>query len=352
MNELTVIQAIEKRRSTKHFTREAIPPTVLNALVDAAAEAASSWNLQPWRIVLVRDEEQRKALAAVAWNQPQILEAPVTFVFAVSLQGWRRTMSRTIETAEATGAWGDKMVGMLRAAAPGFQEALGPRLREFAAKDAMIAATHVALAAESLGLGSCFMNGWVEDGVKRVIGAEGDGDIAVAVVLPVGYAAETPKHPGRLPRGLTFFEGRLDAPYRFVAPPELRSPREKALGLVHLPRLIDKVRLAARGALPGYNYLATGMDKRLLEFLDVKPEAFEAAVRGAADDGAVYRWLEANARKADDAAKREFNEGLMGIGPTDPDRAARFRLLLDSVDPSRTDVKTFMELIDLLEGRI
>lgn len=351
MNELTVLAAIEKRRSTKHFKPDPIADTVLNALVDAAAAAPSSWNFQPWRIVLVQSEEQKRALAAAAWNQAQILEAPVTFVFATSIGSWRAHLPRVVDTARDVGAWPPKMVSMVEQMAPGFQEGLGARLREYTLKDAMIAATHVALAAESLGLGSCFMNGWAEDEVKRVIGADDDPDIAIALLLPVGYAAESAANPGRLPRKQLFSFDRLDRPYRF-APKNLRSPRDIAMGLVHLPRLIDKVRLAARGELPGYNYLTTGFDKFLLDLLDVTPAAFEAAVLAAPDDDAVIRWLQTNARTLADDEKEEFNRRILAIGPTDERRRQRFRVLLDETDPARTEINSFAELIDLAEGRI
>lgn len=351
MSDLTVLAAIEKRRSTKHFKSDPIPDTVLNALVDAAAEAPSSWNFQPWRIVLIRSDESKRALAAAAWNQPQITEAPVTFVFAASIGGWRENLPRVIETARATGGWSEKMIAMVQANAPGFQEALDGRLREYALKDAMIAATHLALAAESLGLGTCFMNGWVEDDIKRVIGAEGNADIAVALVLPVGYPAEIAGHPGRLPRKDLFSIDRLGVPYRF-APKDLRGPREMLWGLAHLPRLIDKVRLASRGELPGYNYLTTGFDKHLLALLEVPPSAFEAAVRAAPDDAGVIRWIEANGRPLTDAEKATFNQRVLSIGPTDEPRRRRFRVLLDATDPARTDIRTFAELIDLAEGRV
>lgn len=351
MNELSVLAAIEKRRSTKHFKPDAIADTVLNALVDAAAEAPSSWNFQPWRIVLVQSGEQKRALAAAAWNQAQIIEAPVTFVFATSLGSWRAHLPRVLDTASAVGAWAPKMVSMVEQMAPGFQEGLGARLREYTLKDAMIAATHVALAAESLGLGSCFMNGWIEDEVKRVIGAGDDPDIAIALLLPVGYAAETPANPGRLPRKHIFSIDRLNQPYHF-APKNLRSPREMAMGLIHLPRLIDKIRLAARGELPGYNYLTTGFDKYLLELLGLTPAAFEAAVLAAPDDAAVIRWLETNARRLTKEDKDAFNRRILEIGPTDEQRRRRFRVLLDETDPTRTEINSFVELIDLAEGRI
>jgi nitroreductase len=76
----------------------------------------------------------------------------------------------------------------------------------------MIAATHLVLASESLGLSTCFMNGWAEDKVKAVIGAENVG-IAIAVIVPVGYAAEPRKNPGRLSFSHNVFADRLETPY-------------------------------------------------------------------------------------------------------------------------------------------
>jgi nitroreductase len=90
---------------------------------------------------------------------------------------------------------------------------LGDKAREYAVKDAIIAATHLVLAAESLGLSTCFMNGWIEDKVKAIIGAGDDPDLAIAVLVPVGYAAEPRTDPGRLPLDFNVFVDRVDQPY-------------------------------------------------------------------------------------------------------------------------------------------
>jgi len=78
----------------------------------------------------------------------------------------------------------------------------------------MIASTHLVLAAESLGLSTCFMNGWVEDQVKAVIGAADDPNLVIAVVVPVGYAAEPRRDPGRLPLSNNVFVDRVSNPYQ------------------------------------------------------------------------------------------------------------------------------------------
>jgi len=205
--------AIRRRRSHRHFKADGVPDTLLDELIALTVAAPSSWNLQPWRIVVVRDADRREQLTAACYHQPQVREAPVSFVFAISHGGWREHFDEVIEVATARDAWAAGYVEMMRKVASASQEGLGDGLREYNTKDALIAATHCALAAESLGLGSAFMNGYDENKVKTVIGAEGDDDIGVSLVMPIGYPADAGKDPGRLPLARTVFEDRLDRPW-------------------------------------------------------------------------------------------------------------------------------------------
>jgi nitroreductase len=206
---LSVPDAIRQRRTTKKFKTDPIPEAALNELVALTVAAPSSYNLQPWRIVLVSDPDKRAALTKAAWNQAQVATAPVTFVFAVSLHGWEKTLEQTIRMGSDLGAWNERTCAFFRDNIPGFQRGLGDKRREYAIKDAMIAATHLALAAESLGLNSAFMNGWMEDAVKEVIGAKDNPDIAIALLMPVGYGDASYGNAGRLPQDITVFQNQL-----------------------------------------------------------------------------------------------------------------------------------------------
>ena len=206
---LTVPEAILARRTTKKFKPNPIPEVILKELISLTVAAPSSFNLQPWRIVVVEGPAQKAALAKAAWNQAQITTAPVTFVFAVSIRCWEKTLEPTIQMATELGAWNEKTAAYFRGCIPGFQDSLCEKQREYAIKDAMIAATHLALAAESLGLNSAFMNGWQEDAVKEIIGAKDNPDIVIALVLPVGYGEAAYTHAGRLPEDVTVFRNKI-----------------------------------------------------------------------------------------------------------------------------------------------
>ena len=208
-SELTVADSIRARRSMKSFKSDPIPEATLQELLSLMQDAPSSWNFQPTRVVMIRSMAQKEALAAAAWGQKQILEAPVTFVFAVSIRGWEKNMSEILKSGVSSGAWPQKFADWIGENAPGFQKGLGDKEREYAIKDAIIMATTLALAAQSKGYSNCYMNGWDEATVKEIIGVEGDKDIAIALLLPIGLPNSQPKHPGRLPSAKTIFTDRI-----------------------------------------------------------------------------------------------------------------------------------------------
>jgi nitroreductase len=209
--ELTVADSIRTRRSIKSFKNDPIPEGVLQELLSLMQDAPSSWNFQPTRVVMIRSMAQKEALAAAAWGQKQILEAPVTFVFAVSIRGWEKNMGEILKLGVDSGAWPQKFADWIGENAPGFQKGLGDKEREYAIKDAIIMATTLALAAQSKGYSNCYINGWDEVKVKEIIGVEGDSDIAIALLLPIGLPNSLPKHPGRLPSSKTIFTDRISA---------------------------------------------------------------------------------------------------------------------------------------------
>jgi len=210
---LDVPTAIAQRRSIKTFKPDAIAPELLKQLIELTVAAPSSYNIQAWRIILVQDAAQKAALAEASWGQTQIVQAPVTFVFATDLSVGTGDLTPIYEKGLETGAWSQATVDYFKTAIPQFYSAVGDKAREYGIKDALIAATHLMLAAESLGLSTCPMNGWIEEKVKAVVGLEDKPDLAIALLVPVGYAAEPRGNPGRLPLSYNVFQDRFGTPY-------------------------------------------------------------------------------------------------------------------------------------------
>lgn len=137
----------------------------------------------------------------------------------------------------------------------------------------------------------------------------------------------------------------------------LRSPRETLGGYALLPRLIDKVRLHARGQLPpeyAKNLFAppAALDGRLLEFTGLDGEALRGAIRAAGTDAEVLAWVEKNARPHTEAEKHAWIESIEAYRPEGEKamwRRNTYREVAAKVDPATLSV---FDLIDMDEGRI
>lgn len=78
--ELTVSQSIQGRKSIRKYTEEPISDEKIRELVELAGLAPSPWNIQPWRVIAVKDPETKGKLMQAAYGQPQVGASAVTFV--------------------------------------------------------------------------------------------------------------------------------------------------------------------------------------------------------------------------------------------------------------------------------
>jgi nitroreductase len=149
---LDFYEVIRTRRSIRSYKPDPIPEEVLMRILDAARIAPSGSNRQPWKFIVVKDEELRKRLAAACHNQTFIAEAPVIIVACGYNIHWNRG-----------GYMGD--LSMLI--------------------DVSIAFTHLILAARAEGLGTCWIGAFDNEEVKKILGVP--EDVNVVAITPLGY---------------------------------------------------------------------------------------------------------------------------------------------------------------------
>ena len=113
--------------------------------------------------------------------------------------------------------------------------------------------------------------------------------------------------------------------------------------------MIDKARAVHDGTQGEYIYPCP-LDHRLLRFAGITPEAFLDAVRGHSDQ-AILDWF-ANAASRHSAPDREeWNRGMLNLQPDTPEKRAYFEETRDALDPARSDITTWVDLLDLEEKR-
>ncbi|MFY9738733.1 MAG: DUF5069 domain-containing protein [Candidatus Cybelea sp.] len=122
-----------------------------------------------------------------------------------------------------------------------------------------------------------------------------------------------------------------------------RSPREQLVGLVFVPRTIDKMRALLPGGNPGRYYLE-GASLVLLEQIGVDPALLQEVVASAASEADVVAWLEERADLSDCAGLNEIFT-TMGPATASPEALERFRADLEP-EIAQTTYTMFSEALD------
>lgn len=128
-----------------------------------------------------------------------------------------------------------------------------------------------------------------------------------------------------------------------------RSMKDKLVGYVHVARMIDKARAKSAGTLGEYIYPCP-MDDRFLDFTGLDADEFQR-VACANSDEAVGAWVRKQARPHTQAEIDQWNEMMLTRGPSTDEKRAYFKQLRDATDPSRTDITSWADLLDLDEKR-
>ena len=139
MNE--TIKLLNERKSVRKFTDEKISDEVKQIIINSALTAPTAGNMTLYSIIDITDQSIKDTLASSCDNQPFIAEAPLVLLFVADYQKWYDAMKITNGQDIRKPASGDLML---------------------AVSDALIAASNVVVASESMGLGSCFIGDVIE----------------------------------------------------------------------------------------------------------------------------------------------------------------------------------------------
>jgi hypothetical protein len=128
-----------------------------------------------------------------------------------------------------------------------------------------------------------------------------------------------------------------------------RSPKQQLGGYVHLCRMIDKARAKSAGTIGEYIYPCP-LDQALLEFLGIGGDAFYEAVKTRADRD-ILDWLTQHAEARSPKEIGGWNTTFLSRKPQNEESLRHFLETRNRIAPHRTDVTTWVDLLDLEEGR-
>lgn len=190
---MDTFEAIYQRRAVKHFDpAHDMSDSDELKLMEAAVQSPTSFNIQNWRFVVVRDPALRERLCEAAWNQAQVKDASILVLICADLKAWDHEPERYWRDAPEQVR--QTLVPMIR----GFYAPNEQLQRDEAIRSCGLAAMTLMLAAKSMGYDSCPMIGFDMEAVEKLVRLPEDH--VIGMMLPIGKALK-PAQPkgGQLP---------------------------------------------------------------------------------------------------------------------------------------------------------
>ena len=128
-----------------------------------------------------------------------------------------------------------------------------------------------------------------------------------------------------------------------------RSPKQKMAGLVHLGRMIDKARAYKEKRLADYIYPCP-LDNIILNFLCIEADTF-ANITVEKKEEEISNWVKGLIKSKTPSDLVLINKIILEKKPDSEDRLQYYNKTRDKIDPSRSDITTWVDLMDLEEGR-
>lgn len=188
------IEAIRTRRSGHNFDPDAkIDDETLEAVIRDATLAPSSYNLQPWEFVAVRDEDRLDRVVELAYGQEHLREAGTAILVVGHTDA--KTADRVFDEWEEAGRMDEASAEQTKAQSVEMyeDERMG---RDYAVRNASLAAQNLLLSAHARGLKATPMIGFDQDGISEFLELP-DDEIPV-MLISIGPSAG--EEPDRLPR--------------------------------------------------------------------------------------------------------------------------------------------------------
>lgn len=174
---MDTLNTILEHKTIRKYKADTVSDDVLHRILEAGFRASTTGNMQVYSIIVSREEKMRKRLWELHFKQDMVLQAPVILTFCADFNRFNKWCRQ-------------------RKAEPGYDNFLSFFT---AAIDALLAAQNCAIAAESLGLGICYLGTttYMAEKIGEVLNCP-EGVVPVTTLV-LGYPDENPERADRLP---------------------------------------------------------------------------------------------------------------------------------------------------------
>ena len=174
---------VHERYATKLFDGRKLPEDKVNRLLEMIRYAPSSFNIQPWKIMIVTDAKLKEKLTPVSMNQKQIESCSHLLVFCANkdIAGNIDRLEKLMKKAGASTSY----IEIMR----GFDKSLSEEQKlSWAQMQTYLALGNALNGAKALGFDSCPMEGFDPKEYSKILKLP--NNLVPTALCPIGYAAD------------------------------------------------------------------------------------------------------------------------------------------------------------------
>jgi nitroreductase len=185
-------EVINNRRAVNFFDpQKPVPDKILKEIIETAAQAPSSFNLQPWNLIVLKEPQEKMRLQKLAWDQPKVSQAPVVLIVLADRNAWQpghSILEKNFTEMVTSGTMTTEQHQWFLDACRNLYGTDEEKQQAFANKNSGFFAMALMLAAKNLGLDSHPMDGFDHDDVRREFNIP--DHYWIPLLLAVGYFSQ------------------------------------------------------------------------------------------------------------------------------------------------------------------
>ena len=190
-NKMNSIESLQWRYAVKKFDEnKSLSETQINTLKEAFNLTATSYGLQPVKMVVIKNKEIQQKLVEHSWNQPQIQQASHVLVLCIPKEYGTKDVDNYFSLVKATRNTPDEILNPFKEMlTSSIESKSSEELKVWNKNQAYIALGNLMTVAANEQIDSCPMEGFIPEKYDKILELD-QHNLTSVLVLPVGFRAE------------------------------------------------------------------------------------------------------------------------------------------------------------------
>lgn len=192
----TFSEAMDFRHACKIFDEnKKISDEDIREILEAGRKSPSSFGMEPWKFLVIMNEDLKARLRPFCWDQVQITSCSHLVVILAAIEGVKPESNRPLEMLSRRTMSQEKLDFYINLYKSHLQKTLqsDESIYEWTSRQAYIASANMMTCAAALGIDSCAIEGFEKERVEEILNLD-TKKYRLSLILPLGYRIkEQPK---------------------------------------------------------------------------------------------------------------------------------------------------------------